>query len=112
MKQGRLTEDEVRDNVKTLFNVRMRLGEFDPPEMNPYSKLNLSVVQSEAHRNLSVEATLKSFVLLKNDNVLPLKAANYKNVAVGVNWLQFGKEHSIDITVLKHTRGHFLFCHG
>ncbi|XP_071112760.1 uncharacterized protein [Haliotis cracherodii] len=82
VKQGKLTEDEVRANVKTLFNVRMRLGEFDPPEMNPYSKLNLSVLQSEAHRDLSVEATLKSFVLLKNDNVLPLKASNYKNVAV------------------------------
>ncbi|XP_048240339.1 probable beta-D-xylosidase 2 isoform X2 [Haliotis rufescens] len=82
VKQGKLTEDEVRANVKTLFNVRMRLGEFDPPEMNPYSKLNLSVLQSEAHRNLSVEATLKSFVLLKNDNVLPLKASNYKNVAI------------------------------
>ncbi|XP_067675249.1 uncharacterized protein [Haliotis asinina] len=82
VKQGKLTEDEVRTSVKTLFNARMRLGEFDPPEMNQYTKLNLSILQSEAHRNLSVEATLKSFVLLKNQNVLPLKASSYKNVAV------------------------------
>ncbi|XP_067675245.1 uncharacterized protein [Haliotis asinina] len=82
VKQGKLTEDEVRTSVKTLFNVRMRLGEFDPPEMNQYTKLNMSIVQGEAHRNLSVEAALKTFVLLKNDKILPLKPSSYKSVAV------------------------------
>ncbi|XP_048240193.1 probable beta-D-xylosidase 2 isoform X3 [Haliotis rufescens] len=83
VKQGKLTEDVVRTRVKELFNVRMRLGEFDPPEMNQYTKLNVSIVQGEAHRNLSVEAALKTFVLLKNqENVLPLKPSSYKNVAV------------------------------
>ncbi|XP_071112529.1 uncharacterized protein [Haliotis cracherodii] len=82
VKQGKLTEEEVRTSVKTLFNVRMRLGEFDPPEMNQYTKLNMSIVQSETHRNLSVEAAMKTFVLLKNQNVLPLKPSSYRNVAV------------------------------
>ncbi|XP_046354043.2 probable beta-D-xylosidase 2 [Haliotis rufescens] len=83
VKQGKLTEDVVRTRAKELFNVRMRLGEFDPPEMNQYTKLNVSIVQGEAHRNLSVEAALKTFVLLKNqENVLPLKPSSYKNVAV------------------------------
>ncbi|XP_071113488.1 uncharacterized protein [Haliotis cracherodii] len=82
VKQGKLTEDEVRIRIKELFNVRMRLGEFDPPEMNQYTKLNISIVQGEAHRNLAVEAALKTFVLLKNqDNVLPLKPSSYQNVA-------------------------------
>ena len=26
------------DAVSRLFMVRMKLGEFDPPEMNPYTK--------------------------------------------------------------------------
>lgn len=43
----------------------MRLGEFDPPEMNPYSSVNLSVIQSEEHRKLSLTAAAKSMVLLK-----------------------------------------------
>ena len=55
----------VRDRVKPLFYTRMRLGEFDPPEMNPYSSVNLSVIQSEEHRNLSLMAAAKSLVLLK-----------------------------------------------
>ncbi|XP_046550180.1 probable beta-D-xylosidase 2 [Haliotis rubra] len=83
VKQGKITEDEVRTSVKALFNVRMRLGEFDPPEMNQYTKLNVSIVQSEAHRNLSMEAALKTFVLLKNENnVLPIKPSDYRDVAV------------------------------
>ena len=28
----------LRDAVSRLFLVRMKLGEFDPPEMNPYTK--------------------------------------------------------------------------
>ena len=65
----------VVDAISRLFMVRMRLGEFDPPGMNPYRRLNVSdFVQSSAHRKLSLRAALESFVLLKNDKVagLPL----------------------------------------
>ena len=36
--QGLISMDTVKDAVSRLFLVRMRLGEFDPPEMNPYTK--------------------------------------------------------------------------
>ena len=36
--QGLITEDTVKDCASRLFMVRMKLGEFDPPEMNPYKK--------------------------------------------------------------------------
>lgn len=65
VKSGKLEESVVRNRVKPLFYTRMRLGEFDPPEMNPYSSVNLSVIQSEEHRNLSLTAAAKSLVLLK-----------------------------------------------
>ncbi|XP_017683744.1 PREDICTED: probable beta-D-xylosidase 2 [Lepidothrix coronata] len=72
---GNITLQMLRDRVRPLFYTRMRLGEFDPPEMNPYSALDLSVVQSPEHRNLSLEAAVKSFVLLKNiRGTLPLRA--------------------------------------
>ena len=34
-----VSEDTVKDCVSRLFMVRMKLGDFDPPEMNPYKKL-------------------------------------------------------------------------
>jgi hypothetical protein len=37
IKAQKLTNQTVLESVKPLFNTRMRLGEFDPPEMNPYS---------------------------------------------------------------------------
>ena len=36
-----ITEKEIRDSIKPLFMTRMRLGEFDPPEMNPYTKVRV-----------------------------------------------------------------------
>ena len=86
VQSGNLTMKEVISLAKPLFYTRMRLGEFDPPSMNPYLKLNLSNVQSEAHRNLSVELATKSFVLLKNaGNILPMKGGLNK-VAVSLRF--------------------------
>ncbi|KAK7108535.1 hypothetical protein V1264_016267 [Littorina saxatilis] len=73
IKQNKTTEDKVRELVKPMFYTRMRLGEFDPPEMNPYSKLSSADVLTPEHKALAVEAAMKSFVLLKNVNdTLPL----------------------------------------
>lgn len=82
VKQGKLKEEVVRERVKPLFYTRMRLGQFDPPEDNPYSKLDNSIVESSEHQALAVEAAQKSFVLLKNNNILPLKQGDYTKVAV------------------------------
>ncbi|NXD11464.1 XYL2 arabinofuranosidase, partial [Nothocercus nigrocapillus] len=61
----------------------LRLGEFDPPAMNPYSALGLGDVQSPAHRALALEAAIKSFVLLKNErDTLPLRELGARRVAV------------------------------
>ena len=70
---GKLTEQEVRNNIKPLMHTRMRLGEFDPPEMVPFTNISMSVIQSEVHRELAVQASAMSFVLLKNLNgALPI----------------------------------------
>ncbi|KAK6168489.1 hypothetical protein SNE40_021010 [Patella caerulea] len=71
--QGRLTIEKIREMMKPMWYTRMRLGEFDPPESNPYKALDLSVVESPEHQSLAVEAALKSFVLLKNKEFLPLR---------------------------------------
>ncbi|XP_060568312.1 uncharacterized protein LOC132726918 isoform X1 [Ruditapes philippinarum] len=81
---GRLSEKLVRERVKPLFYTRMRLGEFDPPGMNPYLQYNMSLVQSEAHRLLALKAAMQSFVLLKNENkLLPIRKHFNKMAIVG-----------------------------
>ena len=79
-----LTDKEIRENIKPLFYTRMRLGEFDPEYMNPYSKIDNTVIQCPRHRELAIQAAIKSFVLLKNnDQFLPLKA-KFKRIAVSL----------------------------
>ena len=74
VQKGLVKETTIRERAKPLFYTRMRLGEFDPPSMNPYTRLDLSLIQSPAHQALSLEAAMKSFVLLKNkDGFLPIK---------------------------------------
>lgn len=82
--QGKLSEDTVRERVAPLFYTRMRLGEFDPPEMNPYANLTSQDVETSAHRALAVEAAMKSFVLLKNDGVLPISSPKLGIIAVSM----------------------------
>ncbi|XP_070541987.1 uncharacterized protein [Ptychodera flava] len=82
VEQGRITKETVIERVKPLFYTRMRLGEFDPPEMNPFSALNMSIVQSPEHRDLAIMTAVKSFVLLKNDGeILPFRS-EIRNLAV------------------------------
>lgn len=81
--EGKLTEDRLNDAVRRVVRVRMRLGEFDPPERLPWSDLALDVIDSPAHRALALRAARESLVLLQNkDNLLPLDASKLKRIAV------------------------------
>ncbi|XP_077989356.1 uncharacterized protein LOC144443692 [Glandiceps talaboti] len=84
VKMDLITKETVIERVKPLFYTRMKLGEFDPPEMNPFSTLNMSVVQSKEHQELAIMAAVKSFVLLKNQGkLLPVKTRVGKFAVVG-----------------------------
>jgi len=63
--------------------VRMKLGEFDPFESGPYSKIPTSVIDSAAHRALALQVAQQSIVLLQNrDSLLPLDKTRLKRIAV------------------------------
>ncbi len=82
VRRGLLTEKEIDVSVRRLFRARFKLGQFDPPESVPYSRIPYSVVDSDAHRLLALEAARKSIVLLKNEkSILPL-AKDIKTIAV------------------------------
>jgi len=79
--QGLLSEKELDVSVRRVLMARFRLGLFDPPEMVSYARTPDSELDSEAHRELALQVSRESMVLLKNDGVLPL-GANMKKMAV------------------------------
>jgi len=81
--KGFLTEKDIDQSLRRVLRVRFRLGEFDPPEMVPYSKIPPSVIDSAAHRELAFRTARESIVLLANrDGFLPLDKSKIKTVAV------------------------------
>jgi len=83
VRSGKLSKARLDDAVARVMRVRMRLGEFDPQELNPYSRIPASVICSPEHRQLALKAAQEAIVLLKNDqDFLPLDATKLKTVAV------------------------------
>ena len=80
IKVGMINESDINTSVKRLFRARFMLGMFDPDDQVAFTKIPFSVVGSEKHLQLSLEAAQKSLVLLKNNGILPLK--NVKKVAL------------------------------
>jgi len=82
VKKGYVTEDYINTAVKRLLLARMKLGMFDPDNIVPYSSIPYSVVDSDNHKKLALDAARKSIVLLENKkNILPF-SKNIKKVAV------------------------------
>jgi beta-glucosidase len=79
---GLITEEEIDVSLKHLFNIRFRLGMFDPNDRVPYSKIPVTVLESPAHKAHALKMAQESIVLLKNDNILPLNKKNIKKIAV------------------------------
>jgi beta-glucosidase len=71
--------------VRRLFIARLKLGLFDPPEKVPYFRITAAENDTPAHRALSLETAKASMVLLKNDGLLPLKAAPARIAVIGPN---------------------------
>lgn len=82
VKQGLINESEIDRAVKNLMTIRFRLGMFDSMQAVRYAQIPISENDSAAHRQMSLQTSRESIVLLKNDNnALPLKK-NLKTVAV------------------------------
>jgi beta-glucosidase len=81
MQKNLISRQEVDVNLKRMFKARFQLGLFDPPSMVKYTEIPASEADSEAHRQLALQISRESMVLLKNDGTLPLKSS-VKNIAV------------------------------
>jgi beta-glucosidase len=82
-KQGILKESEIDTALIRQFTARIKLGMFDPPEADPYSKIDPKLLDSAENRALAHRVANESIVLLKNDGTLPLKKGAIKIAVVG-----------------------------
>jgi len=93
LKDGLVTEADMDVSLKNLLRVYLRLGEFDPPGVDPYAAIGVKTEgtlppwELDSSHALARLATDESIVLLKNaDNALPLDRTKLKTIAVIGPW--------------------------
>lgn len=100
--QGMVSRADIDSAAYRVLRARFRLGLFDDPAHNPYSAISPSVIGSEKHANLALEAARQSIVLLKNQqNLLPINLQKVKSIAVvGINaaTTEFGDYSGVPVT--------------
>lgn len=83
VREGKLAEARLNDAVSRVLKCRFRLGEFDPFDAVPYSKISPDVICGAPHRAVALKAAQESIVLLQNrERVLPLDKGKLKRLAV------------------------------
>lgn len=81
--RGILSEGVIDRAISKQLMIKFRLGFFDNPKDVPWTATPYDVIECEKHLELSRKAARESLVLLKNENnILPLKKENLKNIAV------------------------------
>ncbi|MCM0386818.1 glycoside hydrolase family 3 C-terminal domain-containing protein [Bacteroides fragilis] len=82
VKQGLISEATIDQALTRVLTARFKLGEFDPMELVPYNHYDKKLLAGKKFAELAYEAAVKSVVLLKNENLLPLSKEKTKSVAV------------------------------
>lgn len=81
VREGIVSERAIDQAVRRLLRPKFKLGLFEDPYVSP-DRAD-SVAGAEGQRNLALKAAQQSITLLKNeDNLLPLDASKYEEVAV------------------------------
>ena len=89
LSRGLITMSDIDRALINMMTIRMRLGEFDPLSIVPYSRIKPDIINDPGHNDLSLEIATKSPVLMKNESAnlngvkaLPLQPENIKKIAV------------------------------
>lgn len=77
--KGLVSEEAITEAAIRLYTTRFLLGMFDETE---YDRIPYTVVESQKHLELSRKAAEESFVLLKNNGLLPLDKQKLHTVGI------------------------------
>src|ERR1035438_4340473 len=77
-----LTKEDIDQALYYTLWTRFKIGLFDPPDKNPYSKIGMDQNDTTEHQALALKVAEESIVLLKNDGILPLDRSKIKRIAV------------------------------
>jgi len=71
--RGLVTEADIDRSLLILFMTRLKLGILLPDDRSPYKEAPEELICCKKHSDIALEAARKSMVLIKNDNLLPLR---------------------------------------
>ena len=81
--QKLITEKEIDASLQKLLITQFKLGFYDNPLTNPFSKFNKDSIHNSAHIALSQKVAEQSIVLLKNkNNLLPFSKDKYESIMI------------------------------
>ena len=81
--QQLITEKEIDASLQKLLTTQFKLGFYDNPLTNPFSKFNKDSIHNSAHIALSQKVAEQSIVLLKNkNNLLPFSKDKYESIMI------------------------------
>ena len=80
-----IVEADIDLALVRAFNVLIRLGYFDPPEQQSYRNLTIANIDTPEARQLALQSSQESMVLLKNmNNALPLNLTQLTNKKIAL----------------------------
>ena len=85
VKKGLISEERINTSLRRLLKARFELGEMDDDALVPWSKISIDTVDCETHKQMALDVTRKSMVLLHNNGVLPLAKTGTRIAVMGPN---------------------------
>ncbi|MCY3414917.1 MAG: glycoside hydrolase family 3 C-terminal domain-containing protein [Candidatus Heimdallarchaeota archaeon] len=85
VKEGIIDETIIDTSVKRLIEARFKLGILTPHGSGPYDSISAEIIDCEKHRELALQTSRNSLVLLKNAHLLPLENKTGKIAVIGPN---------------------------
>jgi len=79
-KEGLVAEEDITRAAERLMATRIRLGMFD--EECEYNKIPYEVNDCREHNEVSLKASRKSIVMLRNNGLLPLDKSKLKSIGI------------------------------
>ena len=86
VKKGLISEKNINEHLMRVLEGRFSLGEMDEDAIVPWTKIPMSVVNNEEHKNLALTMSRETMTLLQNkNNLLPLDKSTKKIAVIGPN---------------------------